>query len=743
MTPPPATGSPARFLGRAFLAFAITVVLGLSGPCAPVVAAEPSSAGATPAPVVAILLSPFLTYDDLSPATTPALWSLAEQGAVGSVNAMTADPGGPTVAGGALTLSAGRWASAAPTGPADASSLPAQRAANARSRALPALGALGEAVHAAGGRSAAVGTSDPGTSTASAPLRPAELVACDAAGSIDFVATGNDLLVPDPQAPFGVSSDSAALSSAIASALADIATAPGRGGLLVVDPGDLSRAQAAHAATAADGRPAPLADRARALASLDAAAAALTRRLPPGSLLIVLPHATEKPYYEPPYFGPVIASGRGLKGLLTSASTHRPGLVTSLDVAPTVLGALGLPTPSPMIGSTLASTPDDTPLAEKLAALRRANDAAGAIDKLRDLYFAPSFVWFAIACVGVALVAAFLRADRLLSGGKGLLLLVLCAPPAAWLALFAARHPATPAAAGTAFGIAWLIAAGAAAVLARFVRPAALLAAVSGATAAVILADQWFAGPLESGLFSYSIRAGWRYYGIGNEGSALAVAAALVAVGLACDLAAGTRWAAPLRRYALPLAGAAVLVTAAAPFAGANAGVAVWGFFAFAAAWLRVNEVRFTPRTVGLTVAAMLLLVAALAAVDILGGGGGTHIGRFFLEAGREGSGAWELVRRKALNNLDYLSQTPYSWLAAAIVLAAGAERFARPRPLASALERVPAYRGALVGVIVGGFFALITEDSGIVMPALMLLAGALPAMYLALDGRQNASSDR
>jgi len=117
-----------------------------------------------------------------------------------------------------------------------------------------------------------------------------------------------------------------------------------------------------------------------------------------------------------------------------------------------------------------------------------------------------------------------------------------------------------------------------------------------------------------------------------------------------------------------------------------------------------------------------------------VGIGGGTHIGRFIIEFSQGGSGAWELIRRKALNNVGYVTQTPYSWLALALALALAVERFVKPKPLLAALERYPAYSGALTGVLVGSVVAMLTEDSGVVMPALMLLAGAMPALYLALD---------
>jgi hypothetical protein len=505
---------------------------------------------------------------------------------------------------------------------------------------------------------------------------------------------------------------------------------------MVVDPGDLARVHAAASVRGADAAQVAR-GRAYALAALDSAAGDLVDKLPPDSLLLIVTPTTEKPYYEPPYLGPIIASGRRLVGSLSSASTHRADLVTNLDVAPTALAALGIAVPPSMIGQSFSAEPSTRPLAERVGSLARAGVAVGALDKLRDRYFTPVFAWFAVLCVGIAVLAAFRSDTQLSSTGRVLLLVVLSAAPAAWLALLVARFPASVEAATIVFGLAWIATSAAAIAIAKLTRPEAALFALTAATALLVMLDQWFGDPLQSGLFSYSVRAGWRYYGIGNEGSALAIGAALAALGLACDHAARSRWAVTMRRYAIPVVGAVLLVTAAAPFAGANAGVAIWGAVALIVAWLRVNRIPLSARTVSWTAAVVVLLVGALAAVELLGGGG-THIGRFFAQIGQGGSGAWELVRRKALNNIGYVTRTPYSWLALTIAAGLALERFAAPKPLSDALSAYPGYAGALAGVIAGSIVAMLTEDSGVVMPALMLLAGALPGLYLAI--RQSAS---
>ena len=704
-------------------------------------AAEPTpTAGPHTAAVdrVVVLLSPFLTWDDLSPERTPALWALAGQGAIANMNALTADPGWPTAAGGALTLSASRWAQAAPDASAEASALPAARSANATSLAVPDLGALGAVVRAAGGRTAAIGNGDEDTSTPTGIRRPAALVATDRGGMVDRNLTGEGLLAADPAAPFGVRSDPASLRAAVAIALLDSPS------LIVVDPGDLERAHDAPSPSAGE----YAARHAEAVAALDKTLGDLQRSAVDSStLLLVVTPATDKPYYQPPYFGPVLASGAGLTGTLTSASTHRPALIANLDIAPTILSALGLETTTAMTGrpvsgssagaggapGTGAGAPGDP--SATIAHLARLGRWVGAVDYVRDLLFLPVFIYSALI---VALLAAALAFGPALLKplGRWAILLALSVPPAAWAMTAVSRYPQTPAAVLTSLALALAIvfALALALSLMRRLPVETPILALSIFTTLVVIADQWSGRPLETGLFSYSIRAGWRFYGVGNEDSALLVAASIVAVGMLCDLAAERPFSRTLRLMLMPAVGLIVLVTAAAPFMGANDGVAVWGLIAFAVAWLRINRLRINWKSVLGILGAMVVLLGAFVVLDMMRGLGGTHLARFVGEAtSGNGSAVWSLVYRKAMNNYGFLLQTPYTWLTAALVAALAAVWWVPPRPLSGALAARPGVRGALAGVLVGALFALLTEDSGITMPALMLFAAVLPALYLAL----------
>jgi hypothetical protein len=720
-------------------ALSATSAVATSGP------ASQASAKGRSVDTVVVVIAPFLTWQDLSAERAPELVALAEQGAVGNMNCVTEDDGWPTVAGGALTMASSRWAAGPTDAPATPQSAVAIRAANADSLNPPELGALGDVLRSAGLRTAAIGCSDADTSTPRGISSPAALLACDKAGRIDLDFTGSPSLAPSKNAPFGAVTSPSKVASAMASAL------QGHASLIVVDTGDLSRAHDATGLAEDRYEAAHL----RAVRTASALTGLLAKQLKGrDSLLLVVSPATDKPYYEPPYFGPTVALGSGLSGTLRSGSTHRPGLVTNLDVAPTILSALGLKSAPGMLGQPMtASTARDAapartggaPLSSRVAALRRLGASVGAIDYARDLLFIRRFAPLA---AGLALALALLDLlpvpSRLRRLAAPVAALVFAIPAGSWLMFAFVRYPTSPdavlfacfAAAFVVLGLAYAVAA-----LRRWGQPGVWLG-LSALTALAIAADQWAGSPVESGLFSYSIRAGWRYYGIGNEGAALLVGSSLAAAGLLIDLARGGRREELLRKWLIPATGIVALLTIAAPSAGANAGAAIWGVVAYAAAWAHANRIPLTWKSVGAALLGVAAAVAAVAVADMRSEASRTHIGRFFAEiAHGDFSEVWALVARKAANNIGYIPLTPYTWVAVAFVVALVAARWLGDRPLRRTLAEQPGLATALIGVVAGAVTATFTEDSGVVMPALMLFAGALPALALAARPEGAASS--
>ncbi|NTU71171.1 MAG: hypothetical protein HGB10_05060 [Coriobacteriia bacterium] len=713
------------------LACAVAFYIALAA-LSPATAFASTAASATPdasparARTVIVVLAPYLSWSDLTAEKTPAIHKLLESAALGSLNARSADTGWPTYAGGALTISAGRWATGPTGGPIDAASLDRAREANADSLSPPTLGLLGDALQGAGLRTVAAGASDTST-VASGRLRPAELIATDGSGTVN-VRFG-DSQVADASAPFGLRTDTRALVSDVASALT------GAPGLIVVDTSDLSRAHDASATPDAY-----RANHAAAVTKLDDLVGELSLLVAQGAgdgvMLAIVPVATNKEWYKAPEFGPLILAGGGFSGEILSASTRRAGLATNLDIGPTVLAALGVEVPAQMLGRPLTSRADATSVDERIARYALIDASVGTIDRLRDAWLARWFCYAAIAAIALATLLIAYPMRRAAFAGEAALIVVLAAMPAGWLMLVVRPWPINDAGALHAFIVATaLIVAAAFGVRALWPSraPAAALFLTTLTSFAIAL-DQWTGNPFESGIFSYSIAAGWRYYGIGNEGAAILVGSSIAALALAADCVP-ERFAGAVRRFGIPVVGSIVVVTAAAPFAGANAGAAVWGVVAYCIAWAAMNGIRLTWRSAAVTLGAVVVVVAAFSAIDLLQAkSGGSHLARFaggILQG--DISGTAELVRRKLANNLGLLTRTTFTWVALAMAAALVALRFAPGRPLRAGLAETPAYGKAVVGIIVGGLVAWATEDSGTVMPALMLLAGIGPAFVIVL----------
>ncbi len=298
----------------------------------------------------------------------PVTRSLAESGSIGDLNvrSSTRYVSDPTQTHIVLTMSAG---SPSPFDPAAASAYGAEQlietgtAAEAYRRAmgkdpgdaaivylgLPRIltalaestydtvpGALGEAIAGAGGSTAAVGNSDAGHRQGEPyRSRPAAVLAMDASGRVLYGDVSAGLLAENTDAPYGVSTDLGAFESAYRGALYDTA-AQGGPALIVLDAGDPERAVAFRAEASPETAEQ---HRLNAAATVDAVVSLALEALPDDGVLMVVSTGQVKSAVGPSGYGPMIMAGPGYEaGLLESSSTHRPGLITDLDVSATVSG---------------------------------------------------------------------------------------------------------------------------------------------------------------------------------------------------------------------------------------------------------------------------------------------------------------------------------------------------------------------------------------------------------------------
>ena len=728
---------------------------------------------------VVLILAPYLAWEDVTPELTPALWASLESDAVGNLNSRSRakdEGGGPSITEGALTISAGAWAipdeTAFPaldvderfeydvageayrrlTGnsPGNASivylGLPRAIAANASNSFRVIPGTLASAIEAAGGATAALGNSDLGYSNMDSRIvRPAALVAMNEQGRVKFGTVSESILAEDPEAPYGVRTDLDQLRIRAAEVRGSLDKYSSS--LLVVDPGDLFRANRYASVVSPE---VASSQWNAALATLDATYAMAREEFPDATVIVTSLAAIERSTGREG-FGPVIVSGMP-SGLITSASTQREGLTVSMDLTATILQVLGAERPVQVIGTPMESSATYTDGLVGSITDNREN-RIDLLDKMNSLAVSLQVTrvgvlnWFIGLTVAILAFGAFavVRADRnwkpltVLVVRRAIYLLilaVLAVLASSWLMFFFYRWPSSPGALvsqllAVAAGI-WFVTV----LLARFFGLRVPLIFMAALTTAVIIVDQLLGAPASfASVFGYSPIMAFRFYGMGNEGAAVLFGAVVMGIVLTLDQWPDAPWSGALRKWGVPVIGLGVLVASAAPTLGANVGVVAWGTVGFVVLWALLNDQPLLSwKTVLLVVLVTVLTLAAFIALDRFSPGQETHLSRSIGSAEQGGLvELWDIVVRKAQTNLRVLTATSFAYIFIAVVAYLAFMRW-RPTPdFAATLRANPYFSQGMVTILIAGVAAYFTEDSGIVLPALMVLYLGCTIVWLML----------
>lgn len=720
-----------------------------------------ASAAAPRTNLVVVVLAPYLSWADITGGDMPVTQELAERSTVGDINVRSSARFAPTLTQPhvALTMSAGspvmfdpaaltaystsqtlesgtvadvyERSMAADPGRAEIAylGLPRVLNANAVNTAEAVPGALGQAIEDAGGATAAIGNSDGGFRLGDEyRSRPAAVLAMDASGLVAFGDVSPSMLKESPKSPFGVTTDVGAVAGAYSDALAKL-EAHGGPALVVLDAGDLERSFN----FVSDSSPDAAGSQHKAAAAVtDRVVQAALKGLPADAVLMVVSTGQSKPAAGPSGFGQVLITGPGFDGgLVESSSTHRAGLMTDLDVPATILDVLGVTRPVEVLGNASHASGRGSELKDRVSKLTALNSTAVAVDTVRPAVQNSYITITVLVLLGCA--ALLLPMQHAISGwgrraSKGfghLIMLLLCMPLAATSMYLVDARPGSAAEVAVLFaGTVLIITAAALHIDHKWGSPVAL-ATVGLASALVLLADQVFGAPLSfSGMFSYSPLLGARYYGLGNEGASIVVGGALAGFGLLIDAFRDRPWIVHARRFGPAVLGAIVVLVSAAPTMGANVGVIAWGVVAFGILWAQLNGKRVSWKTVLAMIVVIGLVVAAFSAVDLLSGSGTqTHLGRAWQSAEAGGiSQLWSIVARKAETNWRVLRATNWSILMIAILAFLGFMRW-RPQGLfADTLKAFPGFAVSMTAALWGSVVGYFTEDSGIVIPALVML---------------------
>lgn len=712
----------------------------------------------TPAPRVLVVGITGLDWDDLGTGAMPALDRLTSSGALGAMTVRTRSAR-PGVTEGYASLGAGsrvRALDVVASGPSaiaaggldtdgaalvDAAAL--REGAGRNAATLP--GSMGDALHRAGRRTAVVGNADIPAGLVNvtvdgrprpARFRPAAAALADGSGRVDVAHVGSELLRRDASAPFGIRADPDAVVAATKAALA-------AADVVLVDPGDLTRV----AALGGDGVVEPY--RARALADTDALLGRLTADLAPSTLVLVVSVVPRGSQWA---LTPVVAVGAGVRGGdLSTASTRRRGLVTLTDLAPTILGSLGVPVPAGFVGNALRYVPG-TPDPTRLALL----DAA---DTYREALHVPVVATFVVSQLALYVAVAWWvrRARRRaavrhpptgpVAGRRAgeALRLALLAVAAFPLATFLFRAAAFAIAWGAA-GLTVLVGIDLALVAVTCLpglhrraraRPLGALAWVLSATVVVIVVDVATGGRLQTASFmGYHPQVAGRFYGIGNTAFAILASSALLSAVVHVHHA-------PRRRDALVSVAAflvVVVVADGAPSVGDDVGGIITLVPVFMLTMLALAGRRISARVMGAVAGATTAVLALATAADLARGPGRrTHLGRLAVSIAEDGLAPLvATMARKAEVSLGILAGSPWTWMApvTALVLFDLLVRQGRGGGL---LPPGSPRRVGVVAILAVGFLGALVNDSGVVVTALVLAYLGVFTATIALDSARRA----
>jgi hypothetical protein len=659
---------------------------------------RPAAAPAAPAADYVVVVGVAgLRWDDVNAADTPAMWQMAQGGAIGALSVRSARR--ITCAGdGWLTLGAGNFAiyTAGPVTPAcpdlavtinrdnpasPGASLPDQGDLVARQRGLhwgAQPGALAEGVRC----TTAVG---PGAAIAAA--RPY--------GRIDRYSDSLE----------------DGLLSTCAMTLVDLGQIAGE------DP--VSRA--------ADARRA------------DAALAAVLAARPERSVVVLAGlsdvDATSRLHVA-------IAQGPGFTGgWLTSPSTSRPGYVQVVDLAPTALATLDRPVPGKLFAGGAASATTTGRPADVAAAVSRLADADREASVQREVgtnFFTTLVV--AELLLFVAVVPLLRRARRpagplthrpvprpVVRAAEVLLIAASLAVPAALLAdLLPWWRWSRP---GLGFaGVTAAVLAAATFAIAYITARSRAIAPLGGVAAVAALAvafDVLTGSRLQlNGVAGYSTVVGGRYAGVGVIGLGLLMTGALLG-GAALAQRFERRW----RPFVMAVVGAVGMVVIGSPYLGADASgaVALTAGVCIAAAmavggWLTITRLLWAG-------GAALVVTAGFAVLDLFRPEEQrSSVGRLLVRT-QDGTAGF-IVRRIAEADVVTTVTSPLTALVLGCVVYATFVLLRDWGGLRRLLGVFPPVRAALAGLVVAGLLAGVVE--GVSFNVLgAALATALPLVVL------------
>lgn len=533
------------------------------------------------------------------------------------------------------------------------------------------------------------------------------LVAMDHQGIVDHGYIGSELILEDSDYPYEKRTDYPQLLERVIASDLD---------LVIIDLGDPYRFSAYQQYLV----PEQLQSiRARMVSEAWEFINELNLALPEMQLIILAPYADEEKAASGRWFAPVVMVGSSNSGLLTSSTTRWPGIVTNIDIAPTLLQSLGL-AKGTMLGRPIELI--NTSTAEAMETIESLEQRVFWLGNYRSkvLRALVGFQIFLYLLTIVLLIIPKRFSDWFIKLVQYCLIVSLALP----LILLVLSHS-------------WLLLLAILSLisLAYYRWPhqrLTIIMIVSLATALLLTLDilrgSWW---MRFSFLGYDPLGGARYYGIGNEYMGILIGSLILGWSiLRGSLKQKKLWWLDLGLFSI------ISVIIAAPQLGTNVGGMIAALAGFGITIIGLNKVKVRLRTVVLLSIVILVALGGITLLDYYRPEAQqSHIGQtgqLIYEGGF--TAIYQIIVRKLNMNLRLFRYSIWSRGLIVALIAMGASLIWPSKYLSWLMKEHFYLVQGIIGVLVGAIVALIFNDSGVVAAATCSFFAATTMLCLALN---------
>lgn len=571
----------------------------------------------------------------------------------------------------------------------------------------PHIGALGDSIHKGKLKTAVFGNSD----TDEENIRTAALIPMDSKGLIDYGDVDNTL-TEDMDYPYGIKTDYNKI-------LKDLLDASSKASLIVIDTGDLYRLHTYGGYLSMDmfnkKRDMILEDIDKFIGNL---ISSIDREK---SLLIVLSPNSGEERIDGNRLSPILLWGRDFKkGTVISTTTNRTGIISNLDIAPTIANFLNTPLDN-MAGNIIKSVEKDNPIEYINSINKKINTTSMVRSKTLSTYGTISAI---VLLLIISLFLLNMRLDNRLGKWIKTILLLLYGMPLVFIliSLFFSSN------------------------LYRFILGLALFIFIftlflnryqgtktvffmTHIYLVIIIADILLDGIITKfSVLSHDPIIGARYYGIGNEMVGVFLAAATLSSGLLYN------------KFNNRYLSLAILIVSTIlvgyPKLGANVGGTIAFMFASLYFILETMNRPLSFKNIALIFIIIGGVIAVLGYIDSQLNPNPTHLGRTLIHIGNNGiSIVRNIINRKLLMNVRLVGVSTWTKVLLVNIFAQFAALYFSKNNLKK-LYNSNLGKGILSSLL-GSIFGFLANDSGLILAAISINLVTLFLLFIIINNEE------